>query len=59
MTDWQLLPQQAFLQLPAGADGGFLVPPPLSNFHVTGTFGPNPQGQVGINVGIVLSLFFT
>jgi hypothetical protein len=56
VADWQSplqhATQQTFLQLPAGADGGFLVPQPLSNFYVTGTFGPNPQGHVGINGGI-------
>ena len=63
MADKQLLPQQTFLQLPAGADGGFLVPPvtppPLSNFYFTGTVGPNPQGHVGINGGIgALFIFY-
>jgi hypothetical protein len=51
VDDWKRLPQANIGQMPAGADGGFVVPELLRNFYLTGTFEVNQGGHAPIAGG--------
>jgi hypothetical protein len=48
LQEWQRLPQGTIAQVPAGTEGGFLVPDELQKFYITDTFGPNEEGHASV-----------